>query len=288
MAYEAAVSALDGRRRRRARSSPSASPRPSACASCRRPWPARSASPRPPRSTSAAARARCWTPSSWPGRSRQGGGAAGAGGGLRPPGQLRGARLRHALGRRRRGLPGGRPRAASRASGPSARAGREVYDVWRLGTEPEPRYRLEVLFDAYARERRGGARRVWSGPPSAHRPTTPPSAPASPTPRPCAGWAGGGQRRAAREHELRGRDRQPGRGLGRHRPGPRPRRAPRPATTCWRSATAAGRRSPRTIEVTGRPCRRPTRPPRSRARRSICPRTTVGPAAARPNPTREA
>jgi hydroxymethylglutaryl-CoA synthase len=33
--------------------------------------------------------------------------------------------------------------------GPSARAGREVYDVWRLGTEAEPRYRLEVLFDAY-------------------------------------------------------------------------------------------------------------------------------------------
>jgi hydroxymethylglutaryl-CoA synthase len=34
--------------------------------------------------------------------------------------------------------------------GPSARARREVYDVWRLGTEAEPRYRLEVLFDAYA------------------------------------------------------------------------------------------------------------------------------------------
>ena len=34
--------------------------------------------------------------------------------------------------------------------GPAARAGREVYDVWRLGTEAEPRYRLEVLFDAYA------------------------------------------------------------------------------------------------------------------------------------------
>jgi hydroxymethylglutaryl-CoA synthase len=33
--------------------------------------------------------------------------------------------------------------------GPQARAGREVYDVWRLGTEPEARYRLEVLFDAY-------------------------------------------------------------------------------------------------------------------------------------------
>jgi len=35
--------------------------------------------------------------------------------------------------------------------GASARAAREVYDVWRLGTEPEPRYRLEVLFDAYAK-----------------------------------------------------------------------------------------------------------------------------------------
>ena len=34
--------------------------------------------------------------------------------------------------------------------GPSARASREVYDVWRLGTEAEPRYRLEVLFAAYA------------------------------------------------------------------------------------------------------------------------------------------
>jgi 3-hydroxy-3-methylglutaryl CoA synthase len=34
--------------------------------------------------------------------------------------------------------------------GPSARAGREVYDVWRLGTEAEARYRLEVLFNSYA------------------------------------------------------------------------------------------------------------------------------------------
>ena len=33
--------------------------------------------------------------------------------------------------------------------GAVARAGLEVYDVWRLGTEPEARYRLEVLFDAY-------------------------------------------------------------------------------------------------------------------------------------------
>jgi len=33
--------------------------------------------------------------------------------------------------------------------GPAARASREVYDVWVLGTEPEPRYRLEVLFETY-------------------------------------------------------------------------------------------------------------------------------------------
>jgi len=39
--------------------------------------------------------------------------------------------------------------------GPVVRDGREVYDVWRLGTEPEPRYRLEVLFDAYAQAARG-------------------------------------------------------------------------------------------------------------------------------------
>jgi 3-hydroxy-3-methylglutaryl CoA synthase len=34
--------------------------------------------------------------------------------------------------------------------GALVRASREVYDVWRLGTESEARYRLEVLFDAYA------------------------------------------------------------------------------------------------------------------------------------------
>lgn len=39
--------------------------------------------------------------------------------------------------------------------GPLVRDGREVYDIWRLGTEPEPRYRLEVLFDAYAAAARG-------------------------------------------------------------------------------------------------------------------------------------
>jgi hydroxymethylglutaryl-CoA synthase len=39
--------------------------------------------------------------------------------------------------------------------GEIVRDGREVYDIWRLGTEPEPRYRLEVLFDAYAAAAKG-------------------------------------------------------------------------------------------------------------------------------------
>jgi 3-hydroxy-3-methylglutaryl CoA synthase len=39
--------------------------------------------------------------------------------------------------------------------GPQGRHGVEVYDIWRLGTEPEPRYRLEVLFDAYAKATEG-------------------------------------------------------------------------------------------------------------------------------------
>jgi 3-hydroxy-3-methylglutaryl CoA synthase len=55
--------------------------------------------------------------------------------------------------------------------GPTARAGREVYDVWRLGTEPEARYRLEVLFDAYAattREALAGLERLTERPTSAY------------------------------------------------------------------------------------------------------------------------
>lgn len=39
--------------------------------------------------------------------------------------------------------------------GPLARAGNEVYDVWRLGAEPEARYRLEVLFDSYGKAAKG-------------------------------------------------------------------------------------------------------------------------------------
>lgn len=34
--------------------------------------------------------------------------------------------------------------------GVTARTNREIYDVWVLGTEAEARYRMEVLFDAYA------------------------------------------------------------------------------------------------------------------------------------------
>lgn len=39
--------------------------------------------------------------------------------------------------------------------GDVVRDGREVYDIWRLGTEAQARYRLEVLFDAYAQAARG-------------------------------------------------------------------------------------------------------------------------------------
>ena len=56
---------------------------------------------------------------------------------------------RHPLGRRGGGLPVGATGGWPPRPGWRAR-GREIYDVWRLGTEPEPRYRLEVLFDSYA------------------------------------------------------------------------------------------------------------------------------------------
>jgi 3-hydroxy-3-methylglutaryl CoA synthase len=55
--------------------------------------------------------------------------------------------------------------------GASARASREVYDVWRLGTEPEARYRLEVLFDSYGAttaEALAGLERATERPTSAY------------------------------------------------------------------------------------------------------------------------
>lgn len=39
--------------------------------------------------------------------------------------------------------------------GASARESKEVYDVWRLGTEGEARYRMEVLFDGYLTTQKG-------------------------------------------------------------------------------------------------------------------------------------
>jgi 3-hydroxy-3-methylglutaryl CoA synthase len=39
--------------------------------------------------------------------------------------------------------------------GPVVRDGREVFDIWRLGTEPTARYRMEVLFDAYSAAAKG-------------------------------------------------------------------------------------------------------------------------------------
>lgn len=55
--------------------------------------------------------------------------------------------------------------------GATARASREVYDVWRLGTEPEARYRLEVLFDAYGattKEALAGLERLTERPTSGY------------------------------------------------------------------------------------------------------------------------
>lgn len=39
--------------------------------------------------------------------------------------------------------------------GATARESKEIYDVWRLGTEPEVRYRMEVLFDGYLTTQKG-------------------------------------------------------------------------------------------------------------------------------------
>jgi hydroxymethylglutaryl-CoA synthase len=44
--------------------------------------------------------------------------------------------------------------------GEQARDGREVFDVWRLGTEPTQRYRMEVLFDAYTAATRGAVKKL--------------------------------------------------------------------------------------------------------------------------------
>ena len=129
--------------------------------------------------------------------------------------------------------------------GATARAAREVYDVWRLGTEPEARYRLEVLFDAYGATTTRGPRGPRAPDRAAHlgvhdggRQPAPPPDPEGPRPR---GRRGG----AAGAHQLRRRDRQPGRGLGRASPWRSASTGRRPATTWSPSATAAARRSRR-------------------------------------------
>ena len=155
----------------------------------------------------------------------------GPGGGLRPPGELRGARLRPALGRRRGGLPGGRvgrvrrlgagrpaPAARSTTSGAWAPSPRPATGS-RCSSTPTRRPRREALAAPGA-----GHRAARSGEYAA-------VCASQPHPQTLRALGRAGVRgRAARGHQLRGRDRQPGRGLGRPGPGPRPRRAPRPGS----------------------------------------------------------
>ena len=175
--------------------------------------------------------------------------AAGPGRGERPPRQLRGARLRHPLGRRGGGVPRGR-RAASRALGPRPGAGREVYDVWRLGTEPEARYRLEVLFDAYGastKEALAALERITERADlRLRRGRGQPAPPADPA------RAGQGRRvgRAAGGDQLRRRDRQPGSGVGRAWRSPWASTPPRPGDHVLALAYGAGEAIAQDIEVT--------------------------------------
>jgi hydroxymethylglutaryl-CoA synthase len=53
--------------------------------------------------------------------------------------------------------------------GPAARESSEVFDVWRLGTEPEARYSLQVLADAYTHAARGAFAKLE---PLTERPTS--------------------------------------------------------------------------------------------------------------------
>ena len=241
------------------------------------------------RSTSAATRGRCSTPSSWPARSPRPAAPAGAGGGRRPPGQPRGARLRHALGRRGGGLPGRRPRAASPASGPRRAPGREVYDVWRLGTEPEAALPARGALRRLRDDDRARRWRASSGATERPTATTRRSARASPTPRPCAALG----RPGSSAEQLEGTSfvgeignlgaASVGRGAGARA---RPRRSR--ASTCWRSATAAGRRSPRTSRSPADRRRVGRGGPARRARRSTCRTYYRWTRGRRPNPTKEA
>ena len=82
------------------------------------------------------------------------------------------------------------PFGASPASPLGARAGREVYDVWRLGTPSLSRATASRCSSTPTRRRRPRRWRRWRPPPSGPPRPTRRFVPASPTPRPCAGWAG--------------------------------------------------------------------------------------------------
>ena len=104
---------------------------------------------------------------------------------VRSCGELRRQGVRHVVGRRRGGVPRRRVRRVR-----DARAGRCATAVRSttsggLGQEPEPRYRLEVLFDAYGQSARGRPREVGAADGTTDRRSTRRCARASHIRRPC-------------------------------------------------------------------------------------------------------
>ena len=169
--------------------------------------------------------------------------------------------------------------------GPVSRDGREVYDIWRLGTEPEARYRLEVLFDAYAQAARGalaGLERLTE------RPTGKYAAVCASQPHPQTLRALG--RAGVTEAQLSSTSFVSEIGnLGSASVGlalALGLDAARRGSTSRCSATVAARASPNPSR-SRRPRRRSARPPGSPATRSASAPTTAGPAGASRNRTRK-
>ena len=214
-------------------------------------WRARSASPTPARSTSAAAPPRLLDALEIGAALSGGRRPAGLGGRERSPGQLRGARLRHPVGRWGGGVPGG-GFGRFRAPGPLGRApgGRSTTcGAWVPSPRPATASRsCSTPTAASTTEALAALERVTE---RSKPPTTPPWRRVSPTPRPCAAWA----RPACRAErlsgdELRRGDRQPGRGVGRRGAGDGPRVWPPPATTVLALAYGGGEAIAQDIEVT--------------------------------------